>query len=67
MKLLQKDENKRTAPQVEVSPKTKNRLEQDRRRQIELNNFKLSKFKEVESKVAPMMGDKKINEKSKPA
>ena len=51
LKVIEKDEKKPPKVEVEVKAKKSN----DRRKEIEHNNFKLSKFKNVESKVKPMM------------
>ena len=60
LQMLEKDtKNKKSPPKVEVWEK-KNQ-EADRKQQIEANNFKLSKFKNVPSKVKPLMDQAKAN------
>ena len=61
MKMLEKEQKtkKSPAPRVEVSPKHKEEV--SKKQQIEANNFKLSKFKNVESKIKPLIEKNKVN------
>lgn len=58
--MLEKDQKgKKPAPRLETSPKNKEDV--NKKQQIEANNFKLSKFKNVESKIKPLMEQGKTN------
>ena len=61
MKMLEKDQKSKKSPppRVEASPKHKEEI--SKKQQIEANNFKLSKFKNVESKIKPLMDKTKVN------
>ena len=65
LKMIEKDRgnNKKSPPKVEVPPKRN--IEVDKKQQIEANNFKLSKYKNVASKVKPLMEQTKVNQQVK--
>ena len=60
LKMLEKDQRKKSPPAKVEAPKPKE--DTNKKHQIEANNFKLSKFKNVESKIKPLMEKTKVNE-----
>lgn len=61
MKMMEKDSKTRKSPaRVEASPKARDEAS-NKKQQIEANNFKLSKFKNVPSKVKPLMDQRREN------
>lgn len=58
--MLENDGKKRSPPKVEFSPKSK-QIELNRKKQVEDNNFKLSKFKNIPSKIKPLIDASKQN------
>lgn len=64
--LEEQDANKNIAVKpLESSAKTKQQtVDPARKREIELNNFKLSKFKDVPSKIKPLIEASKADNKN---
>jgi hypothetical protein len=58
--MLMKD-SKKSPPKIEAPAKAEK--QGNKKKEVEDNNFKLAKFKNVESKIKPLMGNNSENKK----